>query len=37
MPKLNKQTTTILVTAVVVLVFADKLKTLPLVNKLPTL
>lgn len=37
MPKLSKQTTTILITAVVVLVFADKLRALPLVNKLPTI
>lgn len=37
MPKLSKQTTTILITAVVVLVFADKLRALPLVNKLPVL
>ena len=37
MPKLNKQTTTILVTAVVVLVFADKIRQLPLINKLPTI
>lgn len=37
MPKLNKQTYTILITAVVVLVFADKIRALPLVNKLPTL
>jgi len=37
MPKLNKQTTTILITAVVVLILADKLRTLPLVNKLPTI
>lgn len=34
---LNKQTTTILITAIVVLIFADKIRALPLVSKLPTL
>jgi hypothetical protein len=34
---MNKQLITILITAIVVLMAADKLKSLPVVNKLPTL
>jgi hypothetical protein len=33
---MNKQLVTILVTALVVLMAADQLKSLPLVNKLPS-
>lgn len=33
---MNKQVITVLVTAVIVLMAADKLRALPLVNKLPT-
>jgi hypothetical protein len=35
-PKMNKQLITILVTALVVLMASDQLKSLPLVNKLPS-
>jgi hypothetical protein len=34
---MNKQLLTILITALVVLMASDKLKGLPVVNKLPTL
>jgi len=34
---MNKQLMTILITALVVLIAADKLKSLPVVNKLPTI
>lgn len=34
---MNKQVITVLVTAVIVLMAADKIRSLPLVNQLPTL
>jgi hypothetical protein len=35
-PRMNKQVLTILVTALIVLMASDQLKSLPLVNKLPS-